>query len=395
MSRLSPLALLPRSLVRALGVLVLTLFAWVVPFGAVAHADTAAREEAPVAAVPADAPLVLQPASLRIPVVPADYIEQDLGWLKLRYTPRAKELVKPLVQGAEEVKARLTVTFDHPVLERVEVRVAPTFEEMATLAPDGLPPPPYASGVAYRGLGLVLLTLRPPDPNGEIEDLSEVFRHELVHVALDEAVLGHAVPRWFHEGLAIQVSGEDRFKRLQTLWSAVLSGTLVPLQQLDRRFGADRDRNEVQTAYAESADFVRFLLRDGDRLRFSALIDRVRGGQGFEPALADAYGTDLRKLEYQWTEGLSKRYTILPVLTGGGLLWVFVIALLVVGFVRRRKRAKATLARWEREEAAELAALEALRDPDQAALLEAAGDAALAKSGVPVVEHQGRFYILH
>jgi hypothetical protein len=281
------------------------------------------------------------------------------------------------------------------VLEHVEVRVAPTFEEMASLAPEGLPPPGYASGVAYRGLGLVLLTLRPPDPGGEAEDLGEVFRHELVHVALDEAVLGRSVPRWFHEGLAIHVSGEDRFKRLHTLWNAVISGTLVPLSELDKRFGADRDRFEVNAAYAEAADFVRFLLRDGDRLRFSALVERVRGGQPFDRALADAYGTDLRKLEYQWSEGLSKRYTVLPVLTGGGLLWVGVIGLLLFGYVRRRRRDKATLARWEREEAAELAALEAMGGDPEQALLEQAGEAALAKAGVPLVEHQGRWYTLH
>lgn len=385
MARLNTLLAFARAM------LVAVVLALVASAPRLAYADSA---EPPVASVPADAPLVVQAGSLRIPPVPADYVEQDLGWLKLRYTPRAKELVKPLIQDAEQVKARLTATFGHPVLERVEVRVAPTFEEMAALAPEGLPPPGYASGVAYRGLGLVLLTLRPPDPTGEVEDLGEVFRHELVHVALDEAVLGHAVPRWFHEGLAIHVSGEDRFKRLHSLWTAVLDGTLVPLNQLDRRFGADRDRSEVNTAYAEAADFVRFLMRDGDHLRFAALIERVRGGQAFETALGDAYGTDLRKLEYQWTEGLSKRYTILPVLTGGGLLWVGVVALLVVGYFRRRRRSKETLARWEREEAAELAALEALRDPEQA-LLEQAGDAALAKAGVPMVEHQGRWYVLH
>ncbi len=358
---------------------------------------SAERSEASpsLTAGPADSPLVVHAASVRIPAVPSDYLEQDLGWLKLRYTPRARELVKPLIRDAEDVKARLGATFGHPVLDRVEVRVGATFEEMATLAPDGMPPPPYASGLAYRGLNLVLLTLRPPDPNGEVEDLNEVFRHELVHVALEDAVLSRQVPRWFHEGLAIHVSGEDRWKRLHSLWSAVLNGNLVPLNELDKRFGGDRPRYEVTYAYAEAADFVRFLLRDGDQARFAALINRVRGGQPFEQAIADAYGTDLRKLEYQWTEGLSKRYTVLPVLTGGSLLWVGVIVLLVAGYIRRRRRTKETLARWEREEAAELAALEALRDPEHQALLEEAADTALAKAGVPLIEHGGRWHTLH
>ena len=40
-------------------------------------------------------------------------------------------------------------------------------------------------------------------------------------------------------------------------------------------------------------------------------------------------------------------------------------------------------------------ALEALRDPEHQALLEEAADTALAKAGVPLVEHGGRWYTLH
>lgn len=360
---------------------------------AVGLGDARADSDAPVVTAPADAPLVLQTNAIHVPPVPAEYIEQDLGWLKIRYSPRAKELVKPLIQSAEELRARLTVTFGHPVLDHVEVRVAPTFEEMATLAPEGYPPPFYATGLAYRGgLNLVLLTLRPPDAAAANEDLNEVFRHELVHVALEDAVAGRSLPRWFHEGVAIHVSGEDRFKRMSTLWSSVLNGSLTPIMQVDRKFGGDR--HDVDIAYAEAADFVRYLLRNSDSQRFIALIDRIRGGQAFEPALADAYGTDLRKLDYQWTEDLSKRYTVLPVLTGGGLLWVGVIVLLVVGYARRRRRSRETLERWEREEAAELAAIERANAAEQA-LVEEAGEAAQAAAGLPVVEHQGRWHTLH
>ncbi|MBK6693999.1 MAG: hypothetical protein IPG50_17600 [Myxococcales bacterium] len=357
-----------------------------------------ARADAPAEPSPGDAPLVTHVASARVPPVPADYLEEDLGWMKLRYSPRARELVKPLVREAEEVKAHLTATFGHKVLERVEVRVAPTFEEMSQLAPEGLPPPPYASGLAYRGAGLVLLTLKPPEPAGEVEDLSEVFRHELAHVALDDATLNaRSVPRWFHEGLAINVSGEDRFKRLHSLWTGVIGGTLAPLSEVDKKFGAERSRQEVQTAYAQSADFVRFLLREGDKQRFMALVERVRGGQAFEAALGDAYGSDLRKLEFQWREGLSKRYTVLPVLAGGSLLWIFVIGLLGASYIKRRRRSKATLARWEREEADELEERRALLREGQLEqrLLEEAGEAAIAKASLPMVEHQGRWYTLH
>ncbi len=285
-----------------------------------------ARAE-PVVNAPRDAPLVLQPSAIRVPAVPASYVERDLGWLRARYVPGAQERIEPVLSDAENMKAQLRGWLGFPILDQVEVRIARTPDEMASLAPEGLPPQEYAAGVAYAPLHLVLLSLSAPQANADATDVREVLFHELVHVALHDAVQGRHVPRWFNEGLAIQVSGESRFLRMKTLWDASLSRSLIPLSDLDASF--PDGRYEVSVAYAESADFVRFLLREPDRARFVSLIERVRGGTPFDRALADAYGTDLHKLEFQWREEMSKRYTFAPVLTGGSLLWVLVFFALI------------------------------------------------------------------
>ena len=49
-----------------------------------------------------------------------------------------------------------------------------------------------------------------------------MFRHELAHIALQDATLGHHVPRWFNEGFAIHASGESRYLRWKTLENATL-----------------------------------------------------------------------------------------------------------------------------------------------------------------------------
>ncbi|WP_394845818.1 hypothetical protein LZC95_53420 [Pendulispora brunnea] len=347
----------------------------------------------PVVSAPRDAPLVLQPNVVKIPPVPGSYSDKDLGWLHLRYVPNARERLEPILREAEEMKAQLRDWFGTPVLDQVEVRIARTTDEMAALAPDGLPPPAYATGVAYAPLHLVLLSLSAPEASAEAPDLREVFFHELVHVALYDAVAGRHVPRWFNEGLAIHVSGESRFLRLRTLWEATLSRQTIPLADLDAAF--PQDRYEVSIAYAESADFVRFLLRDADRVRFASLIERVRNGTAFDRALADAYGTDLRKLEYQWREEIAKRYTFLPVLTSGSLLWVLVFAALVVGYMRKRKRNKAILERWEREEAALDAAKAAAAAAAVAAEAPASEKIAPHPPGLPRIEYEGRWHTLH
>ena len=347
-----------------------------------------ARADEPVLAPPRDVPLVLRPETLHVPAVPATYQHKDLGWIKFAYVPSAHERVSPLIRDAEEIKARLTDELGQPVLSNVEVRIARTPEEMATLAPLEAPPPPYGSGVAYLQLHLVLLTLQAPGSNEGV-DLDEVFRHELTHVALEDAVGGRHVPRWFNEGLAIYESAENPWLRMKTLGDASLSGTLLPLSGIDKGFPADG--YEVSIAYAESADFVRFMMRKADHDRFARMIDRVRSGQSFERAVADAYSSDLSKLEFQWKEELGKRFTYLPALTGGSILWVLVIGALVYGYVKKRRRAKVTLARWEKEEAAALDAIMAAKEADARPSFEQI----VAKAELPKVEHEGGWHTLH
>ena len=351
-----------------------------------------ARADGAVAVAPRDAPFILEPQTVRVRALPASYSVRNLGWLRIAYPPGVAERVEPLVEHAEAVKAELAQELGQTVLGDVEVRVARDADEMVELAPAGLTPPSYAVGVAFAPLHLVLLSLRDPGSN-EAPDLEEVFRHELAHVALEDAVAGHDVPRWFNEGLAIHLSGELHFKRVHTLWDATYSKNIMPLSELDSNFPSDR--YQVNVAYAESADFVRFLLRDPDKARFRALVERVRGGQPFDHAIADAYGIDMRRLEYEWREELNKRYSFFPVAAGGSLVWVLVIGLMVVGYLRRRRQAKAKLAQWEREEAALDAALTRVRAPGDAPPAPEPPFPMAKPADLPRVQHDGSWHTLH
>jgi hypothetical protein len=281
------------------------------------------------------------------------------------------------------------------------------------MAPEGTRFPKYAAGVAYSELGLVLLTSAPRYP-GAHHDLPEVFRHELAHIALHDAVSRDNIPRWFNEGFAVHASGEEETARLQALWTAAVSENLIPFDKLARGFPADATAASV--AYAQAADMVRFLLRSGEEHRFRALIRRIASGQTFEDALSDAYATNMYTLETQWREDVAQRYTFWPVLFGGSLIWVLAIGLLVLGYVRRRRRADRKLARWAQEEALEDARREwaqGLLDRGQqlrvvvtqnALSLEAQARAE-AGSGkdtasplvvaLPTIEHDGQRHTLH
>jgi hypothetical protein len=342
---------------------------------------SSAREDAPR----------LDRTSFKVPAAPAGFNTHDAGWVRFEYPATARQQLQPLIDGADGFRADLAARLGQPVLQRVLVRIGRTPAEMATLAPEGAPFPRYASGVAYSQLGLVLLTIQPVHPN-QNHDLSEVFRHELAHVALHDAVRGNWVPRWFNEGLAVYVSGEGRGARLRALWIATVSQRLIPLERLDREFPADEVAVEV--AYAQSADVVRYLLGAEDRARFLSLVARTRQGQGFDSALADAYGVNTRALEFQWKEDVSRRYTFWPIVFSGGLIWVAALVLIVLAWRRRKRRDKVTLAHWAREEALEDALR--MRAPAHAQALAVQhghlGQQGQHQSGQP--EQQGRLHLV-
>lgn len=355
-----------------------------------ARADDGASESGDMP--PRDVGVVVQPGTASLGELPSDFERIEAGWLTFEFPGSVRSRVVPLANEAEAVRGQLSEDLGQPVLDQVLVRVARDPAQMADLAPRGQPPPAYAAGVAYASMHLLLLSLQAPD-SWEAPDLSEVFRHELSHLALADAAQSHHVPGWFDEGLAVQQSGELRWKRLRTLWDASLSRRLIPLDALDGAF--PKDGPEVSIAYAESADIVRFLMRDGDRARFGSLIQRVRSGVAFDRALEDAYGTNVRTLEYQWRDDVEHRLGWVPALTGGGLVWILIVGLAVAAWVTRTRRAKAKLAQWALEEARANAA-----PPLVAVTAGAVGPPSdepmpARIPSVPVVEHEGRWYTLH
>ncbi len=289
-------------------------------------------------------------SSLGPPQLPSDFSTFDGGWIQMTYHPTLKAKVSVLQREASSIKLELNRLLGESTLDRVHVIIGRTPGEMETLAPEGARFPKYAAGVAFSEAGLVLLTAESRYP-GERHDLLEVFRHELAHIALHDAIGRTNVPRWFNEGFAIYASKEAETARLQTLWTATLADRLIPLDRLTRSFPADARAASV--AYAQAADLIRYFLRSDEAHRFESLIQRLARGQEFSQALSDAYATDLFSLEKQWREDVARRYTFWPVIFGGSLVWFAAFGLMIAAYVKRRRRATRKLEVWAKEEAME------------------------------------------
>jgi hypothetical protein len=247
---------------------------------------------------------------------------------RARYLPR----VRQVMAGAERTRVHMVAEmgFDDPG-NRVEVRFARNADELRALSPRR--PPEWADAVAFWPEQLLVISLT--STHHRPVSLETVFRHELSHLALRWAVGSAEIPRWFNEGVAVMLSGEQAAERFKLLWPSAARGRHTPLRQLERTF--PRREFEATRAYAESADFVRFLSRYQGRWRFSELLQRLRQGEPFVSALEATWDRPLAELERAWHADLHQRYSIIPTLTAGVTLWILVGIGAIVAFVRRRR----------------------------------------------------------
>jgi hypothetical protein len=261
---------------------------------------------------------------------PPDFLVETHGFLRVHYHPSAFEAVRTITAEADAARAALATTLGQSVLTHVEIRVGRTPEEMALLAPPDAPPSAHGNGAAYPSLGLMVLSVR--DHEGSPSALGLVFRHQLAHLALSDATAGHPLPEWLQEGFATASSGEATLARAQILWTAHVRKSLTPFAALDTFPSEPRG---ARIAWAESADFVRYLERDP--ARFAAAIARAKSGDVLDRAITDAYGTDLRGLEQAWRDDVGTRCVTLPLAASGVVGWGVAIAAVVA---RRRKKKK-------------------------------------------------------
>lgn len=335
---------------------------------------------------PHDAPAAPSAADVRaVPEVTPEYGSVEDAGIRVVYHPLARERANGLLKRAIAARAELSSLLGRDVLSAVEIRVAAAPAQMAALAP--LPIPSGAPAVAFRDNRLVVMSLSAA-LGGDPPDLDEHLRHALAHIALDEATLGHDLPRWFHEGFAVQFSGEDAAARAEALCVAALQDRLLGLREVDARFPEGAPGPSLSRA--EAADFVRFLLDKPARDRFAALIERLRAGDPLDRALPTALGADLDAVEMSFRREMARRYSFVPVFAGATLLWVVVAA----GISLRRRR----LRRADRDDPLPAAARLSLAepaDPPPEPEPEELAQAILPDPEVPKVEHGGRWYTLH
>lgn len=282
----------------------------------------------------------------------------DLGRLTAVAYPRDVPLARALLAAAAR-----SDTF--PGLPRPRARVLLAIApNAATFRAWGGPgAPEWGAALAFPEEHRVVMQGRAA--NAEAGDPVAVFRHELAHLALHEA-LGDLPPRWFDEGYASVAAGEWGRDDVLASNVALLTRGVPHLDSLDALFaeGSGAAQYGYALAYRAVSDLAAL-----DPARGLTLFLRYWRESGrFDPAVRQAYGVTADAFEATWRARTRARYGTLALVANVSLVGALALGLILPFWTARRRRDRERLAAMRAAD--EMADREA-RESVLAALLDA------------------------
>jgi len=206
---------------------------------------------------------------------------------------------------------------------------------------------PWISGFAVGESNLIVIfpSRSPGYPDNTLED---VLRHEVAHILIWRASAGRPVPRWFNEGVAMEVERARRFQDQTQLLYHLVTGGRTDLEHLDRLFSGSQ--NDQTRAYALAGAFVHDLVQEHGQAAYREILMRIRRGSPFDIAFADVTGITPSHAESVFWDRQRIWTSWLPIVTSSATLWLAVTTLALVAIYVRRRRNREIEEQWAKEE---------------------------------------------
>lgn len=194
--------------------------------------------------------------------------------------------------------------------------------------------------------------------------LAQVTRHELVHIVLNRAYPSCAVPRWFHEGVAMTLSGELSLEENVIVSRAIFTNSLLPLSSIDSVNGFGRNRADL--AYSQGHLAVLFLIDQYGLGVLSEVLISARKTGAFWKGMDAVLSITPQEFEQAARSYITARYKLVFLFADYPTFWVAIVFLFLVasGVAIVRKRRKLGL--MERAEQQDTASGSGSGDTDDA-----------------------------
>ena len=161
----------------------------------------------------------------------------------------------------------------------------------------------WADGLFDPTLGRIQIPVQ--DALSDRAWLTRVLRHEFVHALLHDQLgsAGSAIPTWFNEGLAMELSG-DRWSDLEQIMKQEF--TPIPLPALEGAWGG-LSSDAATVAYLEANSAVHYLIERFGMHRVQALLTHLKARQALSAAMQSQLSLSYEQFQAIWMDQLQER----------------------------------------------------------------------------------------
>ncbi len=253
-------------------------------------------------------------------------------------------LKKDIESLAEKASARISSFLDDSITHPLTIYVAEDEEEFKSKL--GSDFPDWGIGAAIPARHLIVL--KSPAKFHYARPFSEVLEHELAHIFLAERSRGATLPRWMDEGFAMMQSKEWRIGQDLRIAMANLTGSIIPLSQIENLNGFSDSKAGL--AYTESYLALSYFLEAYGKEGFFRFLDLLSSGESLDLTFFKTTGSSYLGFQEEFADYLKKKYNFFAVLGDTFLLWLGLAFLLVFLYLIKRYYNRKTLKRWEYED---------------------------------------------
>ena len=222
---------------------------------------------------------------------------------------------------------------------RVHVTLLPEDDPRARATPR------WVVGLALAPRDIVLFPAR--GISYPYDSTESVVRHEMVHLALAARAGRRALPRWFHEGVAVSV--ESGWSALDQMRLLIAIAGAPPIEEVESLF-ASSGGQQTTRAYLLAAALVDDLRQRHAATLPGAIAGRVGTGTVFERAFMLEVGETPGLAAARAWAGYWRWTNWIPAMTSASTLWLAILLVASLAFVVRRRRAARLRRQWADED---------------------------------------------
>jgi hypothetical protein len=255
-----------------------------------------------------------------------------------------KQFLPTVEQALLSARSDLIEILNDSLSYKPKIFIAADLKNFRELIGTAFPDWGAAAALPYREM----IVIKSPAHFNLGKSLDGLVRHEYAHLALQNRLhLGHP-PRWLDEGVAMYAASEWNWEDNFAMSRAVVFRTLVPLREIEslNRFPQGR----AQTAYAQSYLAVQYFLDEYGIEAFNMFLDELQRRSSIDAAFDLTIGENYDKFEKEFVEYLNSRYNLMTLFGDLYFIWIFLAAVVFIGFILKIRKRQKFYKKWEEEE---------------------------------------------